>query len=192
MPSLSEVDIAQVEERLTPGRLRVFQIVHVVLAVGIMSFLVMLLFFFGLGSDLGRSEASPTAMEALSIAMIVLTGLALIGGQAMYRRLFSAKRLERFATEPMRDKSRVIDDPAEKCLMIVQQATVVRAAIFDAAAFFGVVVAMVGMMQGTLFMHPIFILNALPAFIQLLFLGATFPTRDRVLNLVRRMILERR
>jgi formate hydrogenlyase subunit 3/multisubunit Na+/H+ antiporter MnhD subunit len=192
MASLADVDTDLLEAHLTPARVRVFQLIHVALVGGIMVFLVMLLFFFGVGSDADRSETSPAAMDALSLAVAVLTGICLVVGETIYLTYFSSKRLARYGTEPMRERGRMIDDPAEKCLRIVQQATTMRATIFNIPGFFGIVVCLVGMMQGVIFVHAKYLVDALPALVQLGFLGGTFPTRDKILRLVRKRILSSR
>jgi hypothetical protein len=175
-------DIAQ---HITPERVRGFQMVYVGLAGSVMVFMVMLLFFFGMGSDMDRDEASPAAMDALSIVVIVITTTCLVAGQGLYLASFNSKRVARSLAEPMRDGDRVIDDPIEKSIRILQRAMITRAAIFDVPAFFGVVVCLVGMMQGVAFNHPIYLLNALPAVAQLVFLGVTFPTHEKIGRLVR-------
>lgn len=171
------------EEALTPERVRGFQLVYVILAGAIMFFMVMLLFFFGLGSDMDRAEASPAAMDALSMAMAVVTAVCLIGGQLFY---MAALRSGRRGRDGGAGGSDLTGEAVDAMIRDVQRATITRAAIFDGAAFFGLVVCIVGMMQGVVFVHPVYLLNALPAFLQLAFLAITFPTRDKIVGLMRR------
>ncbi|MEO5930515.1 MAG: hypothetical protein ABIR47_11330 [Candidatus Kapaibacterium sp.] len=190
MTSLSEVDFHAVEEQLTPARVRVFQFVQVALGVGIMMFLVVILFFYGMGSEMVEHQTGAADMMAsMTIVTGILSLIGLILGEVIYRASFSEKRLRRYASAPLRDRGRVVDDPAEKIIMIVQKAGILRATIFNVAAFFGLTICIIGMTGGILFLRPDYFVNAIPAFLQLLLLAITFPTRDRVLRIIREKII---
>jgi hypothetical protein len=172
-----DIDTGALDGYLTEQRVRGFQMIYVALAGAIMVFLVMLLFFFGLGSDMDRSEASPAAMNALSVMVAAVTLLCLVAGQTVYVLIFRRGRSARVGDADV--------DPVESAIRRAQRATITRAVIFDGPAFFGVVACMVGMLQGVVFVRPIYLLNALPAFAQLAFLAVTFPTRDKIVRLLR-------
>ena len=185
MTSLSDVDLDIISERLTPARVRVFQIVQVALVFGIMVMLVVILFLFGIGGEVHPGEVDEAFPRSLTIVLAITTLLALPIAEYTYRALLSSKRLRKYAEVPLRDKSRVIDDPAEKVLTLVQQATVARVSIYNAPALFGLIICLLGINSGFIFAYPQYVIAAVPAFLQLGFLAATFPTRDRLVRVVR-------
>ena len=141
--------------------------------------------FGSVGVALFPGEVDEAFPRSLTIVLAITTLLALPIAEYTYRALLSSKRLRKYAEVPLRDKSRVIDDPAEKVLTLVQQATVARVSIYNAPALFGLIICLLGINSGFIFAYPQYVIAAVPAFLQLGFLAATFPTRDRLVRVVR-------
>ncbi len=192
MTSLSEVDIDTIIERLTPARVRTFQIVQVALVLGIMVMLVMILFLFGLGRETVPGEFDDALVRQLSMVLAVLTVGALLVGEVIYRRLLSPERFRAYAARPLRSRTGVIDDPAEKVLMLMQQAMLVRLSIYDIPAFFGLVICLTELVSGVIFAYPQYMVVTIPAFAQLAFLAVTFPTRERLIRIAREKLAQAR
>jgi|GEM_PF-2408457 len=193
MTSLSEVDIDTIIERLTPARVRAFQILQVGLVLGIMVMLVMILFLFGLGRETIPGEFSDERVRGLSMLVAIMVLVALIVGQLMYRRLLSPARIRDYASRPLGNRrSGIIDDPAEKVLTLMQQAMLVRLCIYDIPVLFGLVVCLTELVSGVIFAYPQYMLITIPAFAQLAFLAVTFPTRERLIRIAREKVLQAR
>jgi hypothetical protein len=188
MTSLSDVDFDSISERLIPARVRVFQIVQVSLVFGIMVLLAVILFLFGVGSEVHAETMDEGFARSLTITLAIVTLLAIPVAELVYKVLLGPNRLRKYASEPLRVKGRVVDDPAEKVLTLLQQATIARVSIYNVPACFGLIICLVGVHDGFIFAHPQYIITTLPAFLQLGFLAITFPTRDRLLRLVRGIV----
>ena len=62
----------------------------------------------------------------------------------------------------------------------IRGATLIRLAMLEGAALFGLVICLLGTLEGVLRTEPKYWLNALSAVLFLAFVVATFPTRERV------------
>ena len=61
---------------------------------------------------------------------------------------------------------------------------VVRLAMYESAAMFGLVVCLLGVLTGVIYQNAIYWLNAITALVLFVFIVKTFPNRDRLLKLV--------
>jgi hypothetical protein len=183
------LDMQSIEAHLTPARARVPQIVYAAIAFSMMVLLAVLLFFYAMAGESTRAAPGDSVVGMLSIVTFVLWGAGVIVGIVFYNSYFRPDRIERFLSTPIRENGKLIDDPAEQAILLVQRAMIIRLVFFDIGAFIGIMTCLVGINDGALYASPIFLLNMVPAFFQIAFIGATFPTRERVLGVIREKVI---
>jgi hypothetical protein len=70
-------------------------------------------------------------------------------------------------------------------LGLVRRVTIIRLALLEGAAFFGLAVVLIAKMTGVVAAAPVYWLNALSAVIFIGFVMFTLPTRDTINDLLR-------
>ena len=152
------------EPWITDIHLRQLQTIHVFLALGVIVFAGVV------GFMLLQAAGEATLPEEGRVrgARVLLRTLALMAAMAyplagvIFRRTLRWRR----GTAP--------------AWATVQNAYVVRLALYEAVAFFGLVIGLLTSTSGVLAHHPVFWLAAAPTLLLLFLIVATFPTRDRL------------
>ena len=165
--------------------MRLPQIIYGAIAFSVMTLLVVLLFFYAMAGDGGSVVPGDSMVGVLTIVTFVLWGGGVVAGSIIYNSFFKPGRVERYLATPIRENDRLVDDPAEQAILLVQRAMIVRLVFFDIGAFLGIMTCLVGVTDGILHAQPIYLVNMIPAFFQIAFIGATFPTRERIMGIVR-------
>ena len=71
----------------------------------------------------------------------------------------------------------------------IRKATIVRLALMEGGALYGLVVCTLAVMNGTMHEYPVFWINLAGAVAMLLSISWNFPTRERVIKVYEKMIL---
>lgn len=186
MTSLSQLNFSDVERSLTVRRVRIMQIVYGALVFSVMSLLVLFLFFYAMSTDLlMRGVQLNSQVQVLTIVLwgVVVVGLA--GGIAVFRMRTGPKQLAFYAGEQMAERGEPVTEPAEKLLMLVQQAVISRAVLFTVPALTSAVICLYWVLAGAFLGHPERLVHVVPAFVQIAFLASTWPTSEKVLEIAR-------
>jgi hypothetical protein len=180
MDEEQQVTLEQFREVLTPVNVRTTQIINVALGIGVMSFfLVIVYFYFRLQGSGGESPGDDSLLQVLSMVHIAFAVIAFTAGMILYGVVINLFRKSPLA------------GTAEGCLRIIRMATIVRLALMEGAAFFGLVVCLFGAVEGLLEEFPVYWLNALSSLAMVAFIVVTFPTRDGLEQTFQNLILGR-
>lgn len=174
-------DIETIRARLTPERMRRFQLAPAISAALHMVLLAVLFFLFGLGS------ASPVAESDLSfmnILALVYAAESLLLGLVLTPIL--VKKLGSSVPAGWSASSGRQPDAMDIAVTVLERSRTVRVAIYTGIGVTGLVLVLFGLIQGLVFSHPEYLACIVPACIVLGFLAATFPTQDRVAAEVQR------
>lgn len=174
--------------------LRGLQILHVAFALGIFLFAVLILALFSSGVLEGpRGPGGGKDASFLSILSLVHALLA-CASWALAFPLFRAGLARGGFRAPARDPAGdsvspgAAGTPGETVAVFVQRlrgASLLRLAILEGPALFGLVICLVAASEGVLGDAPVYWLNSLSALLFLLFAGIAFPSRSRILALFR-------
>lgn len=175
--SLADLELREFEAALTPMDVRGLQILHFAFAMGPVLFLGVVagLHFSGsLGANAAGGGADILPILALALAAVCLGcyAVAAIATAAS----FSDQRL---AVEP-REGEDIQARAAGECVSRIRGALLLRAALVEGPALFGIVIILLASIFGELERQPLYWLAALPAAILLLYIAANFPTADRL------------
>lgn len=170
---LSEHEFAS---RLTPETVRTFQIIQTALMAGATMFLLVIVM---LHVQQGPGEAMGT--ETADMLSIIHTVFAL--------STFGASRI---IFEKMFDQQMIINapDPYTTSLNIIRSALLVRLALMEGAAFFGLAVCIIAVTGGITQTEPVYFLNAASYALFILIGLQTFPTKESLTSIFRTQILK--
>jgi hypothetical protein len=145
------------------------QILTGAMAGGVLLFLLVTLALWALGGmDEAPGDRDLSLFPILSGVNAVMFVSCLTAGFVLYR--LQTRNVGRAAS-------------AAELLAALRGATVLRTSLLEGSALFGIVVCLLGVLQGTVGEQPWIWANAAPAAAFLLFTLATFPTRERVIDL---------
>jgi hypothetical protein len=73
-----------------------------------------------------------------------------------------------------------VDFPAQKCLSLIRTAAIIRMTMLEGSAFFGLVITMLIVKNGTGILEPIYYANVLSIIPLLFCIALTFPTAEKL------------
>lgn len=172
------------EAHLTRERLLPLQVVQGALTMGVVSFALVLgmLRAGGFGSSAEPTEGGLSTVRMLGGVVLLLSVSAVVASLFAFAAILRAERVAAIV------RGEDAGEGAARLLDLVRTAYILRLAILEAPAMLGLVVCLLATMNGALASRPALWLNALPAALLVAFSLATFPTRDRLLFLVRERV----
>lgn len=192
MTAFSGIEIDEVERNLAVRRVRIMQITYGALVFSLMSLLVLFLFFFAMSSDLlMRGVQLSSRVEVMAIILWSIVVACVAGGIIMFRMRTNPNQLVLQPGQPLEDGKETITDPSAKFAALVQQGIIGRAVLFTIPALVSAVICLYWVLAGALLGHPERLVHVIPAFAQIAFFAITWPSRDKVMNIVRKRLGER-
>jgi hypothetical protein len=162
---------------IQPEQLRPLQIIHFALAAGVFVFLVVTMFLPG--SPVLLRPGVDDVLTILSMVHVIAFISAFAIGLFMYESQLRRDRLQSMGQGLSEQAAR------DQVLGLLRRVTIVRLALLEGAAFFGLAVVLIAKMTGVANEAPVYWLNALSAVIFIGFVMFTFPTRDKINDLLR-------
>lgn len=172
------------ENALTPNSLQVTRLIQLALMTGVSIFALCVVVIYRMNPDLRADAHDADTLSTLTILHLALLFGALGASRFLPMRIFSPQALSA--------QSSKLDSQALAALCVTQQRTaiIVRLAVLEGAAFFGLAVCAIGVMNGTVHGSPHYWINLLSAVLFLFYGVTTFPTRDRLVSWFERRFLE--
>lgn len=162
------------EAALTPAHVMTSQIIQGAMISGVMAFALAVAFMYTRSAMLEPGETDLDTVRTLTVVHFIFL-VANVGSS-----LFFTQRL--FSPEGMRDALAADDaqSAAKRCVLQQRTALIVRLAVLEGSAFFGLAVCMIGAMNGVLRVTPAYWVNLLSPFLLISYGIATFPSRERL------------
>jgi len=175
---------ASFENALTPNSLQVTRIIQLALMAGVSIYALCIVLIYLLNLDMHANVYEADTVSTLTIIHLAFLFGALGAGQFLSMRIFSPRALSAPSSN--------VDSQVLAAMCVTQQRTaiIVRLATLESAAFFGLAVCTIGVMNGTLQALPYYWINLLSTFVLLLYGVATFPTRDRLVGWFEKRFIE--
>jgi hypothetical protein len=158
-------------------QLRPLQIIHFALAGGVFVFLVVTMFLPG--SPVVLRPGGEDILTILSMVHVIGFFSAFAIGRFVYDSQLRHDRLQSMVQGLPEQAAR------DQVLGLLRRVTIVRLALLEGAAFFGLAVVLIAKMTGVVTEAPVYWLNALSSVIFIGFVMFTFPTRDKINDLLR-------
>lgn len=164
------------EAALTPAHVTSSQIVQGAMMMGIVVFATVVAFLYTQAPHVEPTEAEIELVRLMTFGHIGL--LAVNVGVSF----FLARRV--FSPEAIGEGVGVIDAQALAAKAVQQQraAMIVRMALLEGSAFFGLVICLLATTNGVLGTAPEYWINLLSPFLLIGFGIATFPTKERLVS----------
>jgi hypothetical protein len=162
---------------IQPEQLRPLQIIHFALAGGVSIFLVVTMILTG------SPVVVPPGGEDLLTVLSMVHAIAFIAAIAIGRFLYDSQ----LRRDRLQSMAQGVSEQAARDLVLglLRRVTIVRLALLEGAAFFGLAVVLIAKMTGVVTEAPVYWLNALSSVIFIGFVVFTFPTRDKINDLLR-------
>ena len=173
---MSDVSLDDFRAALTPGEIRILQLICAALALST----VMMLFVFIIVIQVNEGP-DPVAADLSFIQIMTLVALLLTVSLLPLSGVV-ANRILRGGGPPA---------TAHEAVGRIRTALILRAALLEGAALFGLVVFLLAGLRGVLQQEPIYWANLFPWILFVGFVALTFPTRDRLETLFRTRIQSR-
>lgn len=188
--SFQTLSSSQFEAVLTDANVRQMQIVQAALGMGVFTFGIVIAVLYT------TAAAIPTREDIEWIQMLTLVHLLILSGGAamaniLFRSLFSERQLAAASERKVRDnRGQALTDPAAKALAHVRSAIILRLAVLEAPALFGLVICLLTITSGVAAVAPIYLLNGLSAAGFIVYVATTFPNRDRLAGIFNEYVLK--
>lgn len=170
------INLNETARTLDAGRLRTLQVIPVAIAVAVATACGAAILVHLTRPPLsGPPSYGEVSLVSLLSLVHVLLAVSLYGAAFMLYR-------KRVSTPPPAPAT------ADTCLGIIRAASLLRLALLEAPALFGVVICIIASQRGVLHAEPLTWLNLASSAAFFIVLILTFPTRDRVTVLLTSMM----
>ena len=176
MNSIQQLSEHEFASKLTPEIVRTFQIIQGTLMGGATMFLLVILMLHMQGSSGGTSETE--VLDILSMVHAVFALSAFGASKIVFEKMFSEGAILNAS------------DPYVAAVGTMRGAMLVRMAIMEGAAMFGLVICIIAVTGGLTQTEPVYFLNAASYALFILIGLQTFPTKDSLTAIFRTQILK--
>lgn len=182
MQSLSDLSTAEFRAALTPERVKIGMIIQAVLAGGASIFFIAVSAIGLFNQPKNPANIDYDMLSTMTIACMVFWLIVYITGIFLYNSFFKPERLQAAFSSDLFSKNGapISATPAEKAVSLIGPAMLIRTALLEGAAFFGLASLTIGAQQGALKTVPWIWIDALPWGVLLVWVIISFPTSSRL------------
>jgi F0F1-type ATP synthase membrane subunit c/vacuolar-type H+-ATPase subunit K len=167
-----EVSVEAFRAALKPEDIRGLQIFYAAIGSGLFIFAMIIFFVYNTNSATS-SEVDSSDVELVQMLSIVHVLLALV----MY---VVAPLREKAVLKKMLSTPAQISSPAEHCFNSIRNALVIRLAMYEGAALFGLVVCFLAVNNYVIFAEPIYWFNAASSIVVIAYISIAIPNQERL------------
>jgi len=171
---------------ISPAQTRPLQLIYVATAFAVIVFFALLLVL----ASSGAGDADPSGQQSMWAAVLSIVHFMFAMGvygfvPMLFRRMSTARSSQGEAHEnpPLPGES------SNAALPRLHKALIVRLAMMESVALFGLTVCLIAITTGMLKSEPLYWLNLTTGAVLVGFLAATFPTTERLTQALQSMVL---
>lgn len=180
METTPSLQLSEFQKALTPQRMRAFQIIPVASLMGVTLFLGVILYVYSTHPP-AEEKAGDNTLAIMSILHAGMGCICYLVGFLVFRRLTSLKGLDFLHRNVPARADLQPELPIElRCVGVMSTACILRAAIFEGPVTFGLVVCLLGSINGQIHLQPVYWLNLFSSVLFAALTVWTFPTKDRL------------
>ena len=164
------------ETALTPSQVTIAQIITGALLMGVLMFALVVFYMYEQAVPGSPGAAEIDTIRTMTFVHLFFLVVNVGVGWFLAQRIFSPQSVAAaVGTE---------DTAALSARLVMQQrsAMIIRLAVMEGAAFFGLVICLLGSMNGVLRVMPEYWINLLSPFLLVAYGIATFPSRERLVS----------
>ncbi len=150
------------------------------MAAGVMFFAFVVLLTYLHQAHADPNPSANEGMNALSIINAAIAIFTFAAGNFFANRLFSDGNLARAVTKEFREGNSTDLTEAQKCVMLIRAAFLIRIASLEMPAFIGLAFTMAVIAGGAGSVGPAYLLNAVTALPVLIYVAVNFPTAEKL------------
>jgi purine-cytosine permease-like protein len=181
---IPQVTLEDFQKVLTPQSIKVLQVIYFALGTGVFIFAVIAIASYFVFQE-NYQATDPSLIRTLTFIHLLLLPIIFYLAKYLYDRLF---QFNRFSQRPEMNSSDPENYPvssAENLLAIIRTSSIVRLALLEGLAMFGLTICFLGAIQGVLQQYPIYWLNMISTVIFEMIIFTEFPSRQKLETLFR-------
>lgn len=177
--SIPEITLEDFQRVLTPQNIKVLQIIFLALGLGVLIFaIIAFAFYFILPQN--EEPADVSVIRVLTIIHLLLFPVVFYISKQLYDQLFQGHRFSQLPNDPAQLQQMSRLTLAENLLAIIRTTSIVRLAVWEALALFGLTICFLGSLQGVLPHYPLYWMNLISAIIFEMIIFNEFPSRPKL------------
>jgi hypothetical protein len=162
---------------------RTSQIIQGALASGIALLSVVVLLMYNL-VDIQADAPPPdtSVIQTMSLIQLVLACVLVFTAKIVYDMQFRPERLRRVLVQglPNSQRQMVHLAPPQLCIALIRAAMIIRLAMYEGIALFGLVICLLAVVEGVMQAYPLYWLNVLSSLLVVGYIVLTFPNAQRI------------
>jgi len=183
MAHYSEVTMFDFQKVLTPTNVKGLQIIHIALVLGIFFFAGMVAFLSVSFSKTG-TQSGTSIVRMLSYAHLMTALILYVLSNRIYNRALEAQRpMDSSLAGQSAEESRL--KLAERFFQSIRTAVIIRLALLEGVALFGLTICLIASTWGVIQIQPIYWLNALSSLAFIVYAIGNLPTKARLEKIFR-------
>lgn len=179
METMPQLQLSEFQKALTPGRMRQFYIIPIVLLVGATVFLGIILYLYSINGPESKQIDNPV-LPLISIVHICQAMICYFISFLIYRYMVGRKGLEKIMSAQRANQNAGENTIETGCAVVIFTGYILRAAFMEGVAFFGLIICLLGITEGVIYDQPIYWFNLFSYVVLAVVTVWTFPTRDRL------------
>ncbi|MBX7153210.1 ATP synthase F0 subunit C [bacterium] len=183
MTTLSEVTLQEFQSKLTDAHIKTLQIIQAALGVGVTAFLGVVVFLYTAQPEYDQRMADQNLdlIKILTLIHALMAATLYYGSTFIYNMQFTESKLREAVSKTFNDeKGQPITDPVFKCMVVIRTAMILRLAMLESSALFGLVICLLAVTNGVMHHYPEYWLNLITAALFLSLVVMLFPNRERI------------
>ena len=186
METSQNLDFMEFQKAITPQVLWTFRVIYIALLSGVSLFLCVLLFMAYSKSYPDEPANSQDILLLLTIIHIVIASSCYLVSFIVFRFLTTPGRLRKMKPSVVLSPGRQSSALEQQYLTAIFTAHIIRAAFFEGPALFGMIICLLGVLDGYIQQHPAYWLNLFSFVVMAGMMIYTFPTETKLEDLFKK------
>ncbi len=189
MPEPVDVSLEDFDANLRQEQLRGLQIIQLAMILGLSAFVLVIVVIHWIGTFQENSPGAATSSMVwiLTLVHLFFFATAVFLAPILERSQYTREKFDRLRYA-YRSAARGSQAVAEVCLALLRSARILRLAVLESAALFGLVVCFVAISTGVMQQQPIYWINLISVLFALGYMIRSFPNRQMLRDLFRQKI----
>lgn len=180
MTQLKNLTYEDFRKVLSPQHLKELQIIYFALGFGIFIFTVILFFIYNtISSMVASTDDSQILMLSIIHFVLLITCFPL--SKYLFENITKGKWISKFVSQnPGERENAAPEEPAKTFWDRLRTAHIIRLALFEGVALFGLVICLLAMFDGVMQIYPAYWVNLTSSFVFGMILVYNFPSVEKM------------
>jgi hypothetical protein len=179
-----EVTIEDFQKVLTPQSIRVLQVIFAALATGVFIFTLIAVSGYFIFQN-NYQAADPSMIRIMTGIHFIIFPVIFYISKYLYDHLFQSTRFSQLPDLSSGDRQHLPLTLAENLLAMIRSSSIVRLALLEVPAMFGLTICFMAAIQGVLQQYPFYWINMVSTLVFEVIIYIEFPSRQKLEALFR-------